>query len=310
GVEVVRQDALRQGDVVEVPAGEVVPVDGTVISGASRLNNAVLTGESRPEPVREGGRVEAGATNLQAPLRVRVEAAGDATRVGRLLAWVREADGKRAPVVLLADRLGGAFVLGVLALALLTAALWLWLDPGRWAQHVAALLVITCPCALGMATPLAMAVAAGRAARAGIFIKSDEATQRLTDVDTIVLDKTGTLTEGRMSLVEWTGDAAALDLAAALEAHSNHPVAAAIVRARGLPPDDDALAVDRIEAVAGAGIRGEVGGQRVAVGRLDWIAGQAGGGGRVEAAAADLPARGHTPVAAAGAGQEAAVLAV
>src|SRR5690606_33414680 len=157
-----------------------------------------------------------------------------ATRVGRLLAWVREADGKRAPVVLLADRLGGAFVLGVLALALLTAALWLWLDPGRWAQHVAALLVITCPCALGTAPPLAMA------ARAGLFVKSDEATQRLTDVDTVVLDKTGTLTEGEMALVEWTGDERALDLAAALEAHANHPVAAALVRARlgGVPEEE------------------------------------------------------------------------
>src|SRR5690606_2764867 len=254
GVEVVRQDALRQGDVVEVPAGEVVPVDGTVISGASRLNNAVLTGESRPEPVREGGRVEAGATNLQAPLRVRVEAAGDATRVGRLLAWVRGADGQRAPAVLPADRPGGAYGRGVAALALLTAALWLWLDPGRWAQHVAALLVITCPCALGMATPLAMAVAAGRAARAGLFVKSDEATQRLTDVDTVVLDKTGTLTEGEMALVEWTGDERALDLAAALEAHANHPVAAALVRARlGGVPEEEREAVTLVEAEAGQG---------------------------------------------------------
>src|SRR5690606_4544857 len=225
-------------------------------------------------------------------------------------AWVRDQEGRRARVVLLADRLSGYFTLTVLALAAATAALWAWLDPAAMPQHVVALLVITCPCALGMATPLAMAVAAGRAARAGIFIKGDEATQRLTDVDTIVLDKTGTLTEGRMSLVEWTGDAAALDLAAALEAHSNHPVAAAIVRARGLPPDDDALAVDRIEAVAGAGIRGEVGGQRVAVGRLDWIAGQAGGGGRFEAAAAGFAARGHTPAAVAVAGEVAAVLAI
>src|SRR5690606_32764732 len=299
GVEVVRQDALRQGDVVEVPAGEVVPVDGTVISGASRLNNAVLTGESRPEPVREGGRVEAGATNLQAPLRVRVEAAGDATRVGRLLAWVREADGKRAPVVLLADRLGGAFVLGVLALALLTAALWLWLDPGRWAQHVAALLVITCPCALGMATPLAMAVAAGRAARAGLFVKSDEATQRLTDVDTVVLDKTGTLTEGEMALVEWTGDERALDLAAALEAHANHPVAAALVRARlGGVPEEEREAVTHVEAEAGQGIRGLVACHPVVVGRPEWVAEQTAQPVPADLAAAfrRYAAEGHTPV--------------
>lgn len=307
--EIVRLDEIRPGEIVEVPAGEVVPVDGIVARGASRLNNAVLTGESRPDPVALGDAVEAGATNLTSPLRLRVEASGDATRVGRLLAWVRDQEGQRARVVLLADRLSGYFTLTVLTLAAATAALWGWLDPAAMPQHVVALLVITCPCALGMATPLAMAVAAGRAARAGIFIKSDEATQRLTDVDTIVLDKTGTLTEGRMSLADWAGDEVALDYAAALEAHSNHPVAAAIVRARGLPSEDE-FAVEGIEAVAGAGIRGEVGRRRVAVGRFDWIAAEADGAARFEADAADFAARGHTPVAVAVDGKVAAVLAI
>lgn len=268
-IEVVRVDDIDAGDLVEVPAGEVVPVDGVIAEGESRLNNAVITGESRPEAVVSGGRVVAGATNLSSPLRVRVEAAGEATRVGKLLAWVRNAEEHKAPVVLLADRIGGYFVLGVLALAALTAALWISIDPTVAAQHVVALLVITCPCALGMATPLAMSVAAGRAARHGLFIKSDEATQQLTTIDTVILDKTGTLTEGQMTLVEWTGSTDALDLVAALESQSNHPIAEALVRSVG--PTEN-IGVVGIEAVAGAGIRGFVDGREVVVGRPDWVA--------------------------------------
>ena len=297
GIEPTPIAELRRGDVVEVPAGEVVPVDGEVTSGESRLDVAVLTGESRPVPVAPGMRVEAGATNLSSPLRVRVEAAGDATRVGRLLAWVRGGETTRAPVVLLVDRIGGWFVLAVLALAAVTAALWAG-APERALAHVAALLVVTCPCALSMATPLSMAVAAGRAARRGIFVKSDEATQRLTDVDTVVLDKTGTLTEGRMTLVAWTGDEALLDLAAAVEAHATHPVAEALVRARGV---DAALAVDGVVMVPGQGVSGVVGGRRVVVGRPEWVAATLPGGLSSEhtAALAAWAAEGHTPVAVA-----------
>ncbi|MDT7857390.1 heavy metal translocating P-type ATPase metal-binding domain-containing protein [Rubrivirga sp. S365] len=306
-VAVVDLDDVRPGDTVEVPAGEVVPVDGVVAAGASRLDRAALTGEARPEPVDEGAPVEAGTTNLTAPLRVRATAVGEATRVGRLLAWVERGEVRRAPVVLWADRIGGFFVLTVLGLAALTAGLWLWLEPAQMPAHLAALLVVTCPCALGMATPLALAVASGRAARAGIFVKSDAAVQRLTEVDTVVLDKTGTLTEGRMELAEWEGSGAALDLAAALDAHATHPVAEAIVRARGVGPEP----VTDIEAVAGQGVRGRVGGAAVAVGRPDWV----------EALSAPLPARwrralaawaeaGHTPVAVAVDGAPAAVLAV
>ncbi|MEM7789302.1 MAG: cation-translocating P-type ATPase, partial [Bacteroidota bacterium] len=306
-VAVVELDAVRLGDVVEVPAGEVLPVDGVVASGASRLDRAALTGEARPEAVAEGAAVEAGTTNLQAPLRVRATAVGEATRVGRLLAWVEKGEVKRAPVVLWADRLGGVFVLAVLALAAFTATLWLWLDPASMPQHVAALLVVTCPCALGMATPLALAVASGRAARSGIFVKSDEAVQRLTEVDTVVLDKTGTLTEGRMEVAHTLGSEAALDLAAALDAHATHPIAEALVRARGVGPE----AVSAVEAVTGQGVRGTVGQSAVVVGRPAWV----------EAQSAPLPDRwrlalgvwadaGHTPVAVAVDGAPAAVLGV
>ncbi len=306
-VAVVDLADVQPGDTVEIPAGEVLPVDGVVTRGQSRLDRAALTGEARPEAVAEGAAVEAGTTNLTAPLRVRATAVGEATRVGRLLAWVERGETRRAPVVLWADRIGGVFVLAVMALAAVTAALWLWLDPPSAAAHVTALLVVTCPCALGMATPLALSVASGRAARMGIFVKSDGAVQRLTEVDTVVLDKTGTLTEGRMEVAHTLGSEAALDLAASLDAHATHPVAEALVRARGVTDD----AVAGIEAVAGQGIVGTVGGTRVAVGRPDWI----------EAQSAAIPARwrealaawaeaGHTPVAVAVGGAPAAVLAV
>lgn len=270
-IEVVRVDDVRPSDLVEVPAGEVVPVDGVVVEGESRLNNAVITGESRPEPIAAGGKVVAGATNVSSPLRVRVEAAGEATRVGKLLAWVRNADTKKAAVVLLADKIGGYFVLAVLALAALTAAIWIPLDSSVAAQHVVALLVITCPCALGMATPLAMAVASGRAARQGLFIKTDEATQQLTGIDTVLLDKTGTLTAGQMALVEWTGSSEDLELVAALEADSNHPIAEAIVRS--VDPVEH-LKADNFEAVAGVGIRGAVSGNNLVVGSPEWVSGE------------------------------------
>lgn len=313
-VEITRLEDVQRDDLIAVPAGEVFPIDGVIESGQSTVNNAVLTGESRPEAVAPGMTVEAGATNLSAPLRVRVQAAGAQTRVGKLLAWIRSQETQHAPVVLLADRLSGYFVLGVLVLALITAVVWLALAPALAVPHVVALLVISCPCALGMATPLALAVASGRAARAGIFIKSDEATQQLTAVDTVVFDKTGTLTQGRMTLLDYDGDDDALDLAAALETHSTHPIATALVQARtacrlnGETPD--LPLVEAYEAFAGEGLRGWVAERDVAVGRPAWIAGLTGPLPPAFAATlADYAAHGHTPVAIAVEGRCAAVLA-
>ena len=313
-VEIIRLEDVKPGDLIEVPAGEVFPIDGVIESGTSTVNKAVLTGESRPEPAEPGTTVEAGATNLSAPLQVRVQAAGAETRVGKLLAWIRSQETKQAPVVLLADRLSGFFVLGVLLLATITAAVWLSLAPSEAVPHVVALLVISCPCALGMATPLAMAVAAGRAARAGIFIKSDEATQQLTAIDTVVLDKTGTLTEGRMTLLDYDGDDDALDLATALETHSNHPIATALVQSRGTCTLDgetvDLPPVEAFEAIAGQGLRGWVAHHDVAVGRPAWIAELTGPlPAAFDARLAGYAAQGHTPVAVAVDGRCAAVLA-
>lgn len=311
----VRSADLRPGDVVEVLPGEVIPVDGLVTDGCSDINNAVLTGESRPERVQPGAAVGAGATNLTTPVRVEVRASGDQTRVGRLLAWVRDGDARRAPVLLLADRLSGWFTLAVLTLAGVTAVIWWLLDPTLATRQVVALLVITCPCALGMATPLALAVATGKAARHGLYIKSEAALQQLAALDTLVLDKTGTLTQGRMALVEAVGPAYALELAAALETKSTHPLATALVQ----PYEARLLAthqVSEVEVFTGTGIRGRVDGNAVAVGRPDWILELSPAGDNVAgvdpllgASLQRFLADGLTPVLVAVEGQPVAVLA-
>lgn len=314
-IEMVRATMLEPGDLVEVPAGEVFPVDGIVVAGSSAVDKAVLTGESRPEMLEAGMMIEAGATNLRASIVVKVEAAGDQTRVGRLLAWIREEESRQAPVVLLADRLSGYFVGGLLALAALTAIGWMLVDPSSVAPHVVALLVISCPCALGMATPLAMAIAAGRAARLGIFIKSDEATQQLTNVNVVALDKTGTLTEGHMTLIDWKGDDAALDLAAALEARSNHPIAQAIMKARGVCAIDGSQVEEKAEVTlfenaAGYGVSGFVNGLHVAIGKLDWIIETSTSDATLASALHDYATAGYTPVAVAVEGRLVAALAI
>ena len=317
--ETVKVDEVHRGDVVRVPTGEVVPVDGVVARGTSTVNNAVLTGESRPESVQPGSAVTAGATNLSAPLDVMVECSGTDTRVGKLLAWVRDASDGESRVVNIADRLTGYFVSGVAVLALITAIIWLTLDPSQAAMHVVALLVITCPCALGMATPLAMAVAAGKAARAGIFVKSESALQQLTAVDAVVIDKTGTLTEGRLSLVEVEGDDEAVALAAALETQSTHPIAQALVQARGTCPapgetqaPDANASIEDVHNANGQGIVGTVDGRRVAIGRPDWVHAQhtdLPGDGLADDPFDRFAREGYTPVAIAVDGEMRAALA-
>ncbi len=259
--------ALQPGDRVEVRSGELIPVDGLVLSGRSSLDNAVLTGEPEAIPVAPGDRVNAGATNLGARLVVDVQAAGEATRVGALLALVDQAMSQRAPIVQLADRISRVFVLVVLGLAVLAGLLGYLRagDLGIALQQVVALLVVTCPCALGLATPVALTVALSRAARSGIFIKNPEAIEQLERVDTLLLDKTGTLTEGRARLQSWRGGDELRMLAEALEAESAHPVAQAFRRAleRPLRP---AWTVDQVREIPGQGIAGQVDGRAVLVG--------------------------------------------
>lgn len=272
-IEEIPADRLEVGDVVEIRAGDVVSADGIVEHGQSTLHRAVVTGESRPESIQVGQHIEAGVTNLGAVLHVRVHAAGKDTRIGRLMRWVEEGDRRRAPVVQLADTLGGIFVLVVLAAAAVTGAVWAFIEPSQAVSHVVALLVISCPCALGMATPLALTVGVGRAAKQGIFIKHDDVLQSLARATHIFFDKTGTLTEGNMSVAEIVGDRDAAIDAAILELQSGHPIGRALsewarYNAEVWPPPTTALAV---EEVPGGGIRGEVNTRHVAIGRLSWL---------------------------------------
>lgn len=316
-IVVVPADSLVPGDEVEVRAGDVVPADGLILVGQTTVHRAVVTGESRPEPAVAGDAIEAGVTNLGAVLRVRVQAAGDETRIGKLMRWVEDGERRRAPIVQLADRLGGIFVLVVLVAAAVTGAIWSVVDPTQAVAHVVALLVISCPCALGMATPLALTVGVGRAAKRGFFIKHDDVLQALAQATHVVFDKTGTLTEGKMAVAAVHGDRSAVLSAARLEAASAHPIARAIVQwgdmQRGYRTPVLAPAEDVVET-PGAGLEGYVDGRHVRTGQWRWVHAHAAPDDDAHAAwhalEASIAAEGHSPVAIAVDGVVVAMLAM
>jgi len=255
--------ALLPGMELEVRAGESFAADGTVTSGRSSVDVALLTGESRPVSVGVDDRVYAGTTNVSSPLRVRVDAAGEQSRLASLLRQVEDSVRRRAPVVQLANRLAVWFVAVVLLVAAGTALFWYPRNPTAAIDNAIAVLVVTCPCALALATPLAVSVAIGRAARTGILIKGGDALERLAAPGTLLLDKTGTITESRVALAAWDGPECVKPLVLALEQESSHPVAAGFRRAfDGITAGDACLTTH----VAGGGIEGLVGGQRVIVG--------------------------------------------
>ncbi len=289
GAEVreVPTEAVLPGMLLDVRAGDTLAADGVVERGASSVDLALLTGESRPVSVGEGAQVFAGTVNLAAPIRVRVEEAGTSSRLGRLLRDVEDGARARAPVVLFADRIAGVFIATVLVLSAITAMLWWSRDHFAAIDHAIALLVVTCPCALAMATPLSVTVAIGRAARRGILIKGGHALETLTMRGTLFLDKTGTLTEGRLALEEWHGSDAVRGLVLALERHSRHPIASAF----GLAwPSVVAPEATEVREELGGGLEGIVDGRRVLVGRPEWVRARLGasGGGPVLMPRADL----------------------
>jgi Cu2+-exporting ATPase len=263
-------EAVMPGMDLEVRAGDTLAADGVVLRGDSAVDLALLTGESRPVTVHEGAAVFAGTTNLSATLVVRVQQAGSESRLGRLLRDVEQGARERAPVVLFADRIAGWFIAVVLALALTTVALWWTRDAVAGIDHAIALLVVTCPCALAMATPLAFTVAIGRAAARGILIKGGHALESLTERGTLFVDKTGTLTEGRLALEEWDGDDALRPLVLAAERQSRHPVAAAFAAAWAEAALPDAVDV---RETLGGGVEARVDGRLVRVGRPSWVLG-------------------------------------
>jgi Cu2+-exporting ATPase len=196
----------------------------------------LLTGESRPIEVSPGDPVHAGTVNLGSRVLVEVRSTGENTRVGRLLQLVEEMALRRAPVVLLTDRISGWFVAAVLGLAASTLLIWLQLAPARAVDNAVALLIVSCPCALGLATPLAVAAAIGRAARAGILIKGGDALEQLARPARMVLDKTGTITEGRVALVHWRGVEWLRAAVGTMEVQSSHPVAVALADSTDAEP--------------------------------------------------------------------------
>ncbi|MCA9632944.1 MAG: heavy metal translocating P-type ATPase, partial [Myxococcales bacterium] len=292
-------EALELGSLVEVRAGDRVPVDGLVVDGASEVDRAWLTGESRPELVELGAVVHAGTVNVSSRLIVKAERTGHATRMGQLMERVEEAQSRRAPIVLLADRWSGFFVAAVLVLASVTLLAWWAHGPTQAIEHAVALLIVTCPCALGMATPLAVGAALGRAAQSGLLIKGGDVLERLQRPGRVVFDKTGTLTLGKLMLEEVRGDERYLPWVLALERQSAHVIARALVaglEARLTPEQlEEARRVAEVRAKErlGAGLFAEIDGHEVRVGNLS------GAGFLAEWAtrsAEELARRGHTPV--------------
>jgi Cu2+-exporting ATPase len=300
-------EALRPGDTVEVLAGDSIPADGIITRGESSIDQSLLTGESLPVTVSHGNSVTAGSVNLSAPLYIQVSATGEATRLGRLMQMVEEGARRRAPIVRLADRIASRFVVGMLSLATLTALMWLFIDPSRAVDNAAALLIVTCPCALGLATPLAMTVAIGRAARRGILIKGSDAIETLSKPGVIFLDKTGTITQGRMSLVRWHGDDSVKPFAAALESTSSHPIARAIVQGLAI---DDLPMPDHVEQLIGHGIRARVHNAEIAAGSSKFIRSFACSDPTMDTVEAEVIADGLTPILISIGGQVRAVAGV
>lgn len=255
--------ALQPGMLIELRAGDSAPADGVVVTGESTMDLSLLTGESRPVAVKAGSPVHAGTTSLSGRIELQVESSGADTRLGRLLRLVEEGAQRRAPVVLLADRISGWFVLTVLSLAIATAAVWLAIDPSQAVENAVALLIVSCPCALGLATPLAVSAAVGQAARSGILVKGGDALETMARPARMILDKTGTLTEGRLAVVRWVGDDEVRTFLAAVETHSTHPVAVAL--AAGVDTEGVKAPTD-VEQHQGRGITARLGNRKLLAG--------------------------------------------
>lgn len=258
---------LQPGDLIVVRPGEKIPVDGEIIDGASYVDESMLTGEPAPVRKEPGGTVIGGTVNTTGSFRYRATALGEASVLARIVNLMRQAQGSRAPIERLADKISGVFVPVVVALAVITFAGWMFAtgDAVRGATAAVAVLIIACPCAMGLAVPTAVMVASGRGAELGLLIKGGEALEKLRTIDTIVLDKTGTVTEGRPRVTDSTLNEASLRLAAAAERRSEHPLARAVIafaESRGIsvPETED------FRSVTGKGVWARVEGRDVLVG--------------------------------------------
>ncbi len=312
-------DEVKPGDLLRVVPGSKVPVDGEVVEGHSSVEESMLTGEPLPVEKSAGDTVTGGSVNGTGAFIMKATRVGDDTLLGRIVAMVAEAQRSRAPIQGLADKVAGLFVPAVIAVSLLTFAVWFWLGPEPALAHAivnaVAVLIIACPCALGLATPMSIMVGVGRGARAGVLIKNAEALERLEKTDTLVVDKTGTLTEGRPELMDVVCSngferAELLRLAASLEQASEHPLAAAIVRGA----KDQSIALEPVadfRSVTAGGVAGRVAGRTVRVGKPEFLREEGIAGlETLETQATRLQEQGKTAMFVAIDGRPAGILAV
>jgi Cu+-exporting ATPase len=277
--EQVRLDEVRVGDRLRVKPGEKVPVDGTVVEGASRVDESMVTGEPVPVAKAHGDRITGATINGSGSLVFRAERVGADTLLARIVHMVGEAQRTRAPIQRLADLIAAYFVQIVVGIAVLTAVAWALVGPEPRLTYAlvnaVAVLIIACPCAVGLATPISMTVAMGQGALSGILFRNAEAIERMRDIDTLVVDKTGTLTLGRPVLTDFVAqdvpENEALALIAGAEQPSEHPIATAIVagaKARGVAP----AATQGFDAVNGLGVEATIGGKKILVGSRAFLA--------------------------------------
>ena len=306
------------GNLLRVRPGERIPADGVVQEGRASVDESLVTGESMPVTKSEGDTVIGGTIDQTGGLVVRVEKTGSETMLAQIVTMVADAQRSRAPIQRMADRIAGVFVPVVLGVAVLAFVIWAAVGPDPKFAHAlitaVAVLIIACPCALGLATPMSIMVGVGRGASLGVLIKNAESLERLEKVDTLVVDKTGTLTEGRPSVtaIETApgyDEESVLALAAAVERGSEHPLAAAIVAAARERNIDIPDASD-FESPAGRGVSGTVGDQRILLGNADFLNSLEVDVSALNDTANDLRADGGSAIFVAIDGQAAAVVAV
>jgi Cu+-exporting ATPase len=316
--ELIALDLVKLGDRLRVRPGDAVPVDGDVMEGSGAVDESMVTGESMPAAKHPGDRLIGGTLNGAGSLVMRAGKIGADTMLARIVTMVSEAQRSRAPIQRLADTVSGYFVPAVLAVAALAFGAWALWGPAPALSYAliaaVSVLIIACPCALGLATPMSISVGIGKGAAAGVLIRSAEALERLEKVDTLVVDKTGTLTEGKPKVVAICPAPGVLDsdlvrLAASLERSSEHPLAAAMVAAaadRGLSLQS---ATD-FASVTGEGVTGKVAGRSIALGNAQLMSGLGVAFGDLERKADDLRGAGATALFVAVDGKAGGVIAV
>jgi P-type Cu+ transporter len=310
---------VHVGDQLRVRPGEKIPVDGKIIEGKTTIDESMLTGEPMPVEKEPGDKVTGATVNQTGSVLIEAERVGSETMLARIVEMVAQAQRSRAPIQGLADRVAGWFVPAVIVVAALTFVFWAWLGPDpRFAYAIVnavAVLIIACPCALGLATPMSIMVGIGRGAQAGVLIKNAEAIEAMEKIDTLVVDKTGTLTKGKSRLTsavvtDSVNEKELIAMAAAVEQHSEHPLASAIVAGA----KDRRVTIPRVtnfQSITGGGVTGEVNGHQVLVGKSQLLkTHNIRDLEKLEVKAAELQAEGQTVIFVAVDGQATGIIAV